>query len=232
MQSKALFVQISGTLLIVVCTFFAAYAYKQRQVEKLEGQVQQLTLQNKQLHAENEYLQKDSLSLSKKSSYKKWMQIEEKADSFVKESKGRFKKAWAMYLVKEANEYQIDPNLVFELLHVESGGTFNPNLVGPETKYGRAYGMSQFMKNTAPWIAKMGGLPYEKKLLFNPYYSMKLSLVYLDFLKEKYGNWNEALTAYNRGMNGLVQYKKKNGHARSSYATIIQNNAKAVAVAN
>ncbi|GGC91899.1 hypothetical protein GCM10007216_23290 [Thalassobacillus devorans] len=155
----------------------------------------------------------------------KWQELEINADRLVKESEGRFKKSWAMFLVRESERYEIDPFLVYELLNVETGGTFNPELVGPSTKYGRAYGMAQFMKNTAPWIAEMGGLPYEDELLFDPYYSMQLSLIYLDYLHEKYGNWNEALTAYHRGVGGLENYKKENGHARSWYAVEIQENA-------
>lgn len=188
--------------------------------EKLEGDKEKLS-------SVNDYLKEQSSENKQKNGYLTWPGIEDQADILVQESEGAFKKAWAMYLVKESKRYDLDPYLVYELLKVETGGTFDPELVGPETKYGRAYGMSQFMKNTAPWIADMAGLPYEEELLFDPYYSMQLSLVYLDYLNSRYQNWDEALTAYHRGMSGLEQYKSEHGHAESWYAVEIQENAEA-----
>ncbi|MBM7554749.1 lytic transglycosylase domain-containing protein [Thalassobacillus pellis] len=170
--------------------------------------------------------QKNPLSLPpKESQVTKWKEMKLTAERLVKESNGNFKKSWALYLVREAKRHNIDPFIVYELLKVETGGTFNPKLVGPQTEYGRAYGMAQFMKNTAPWIADMAGLPYKEELLFDPYYSMQLSMTYLNFLHDQYGNWNEALTAYHRGMGGLKNYKQENGHARSWYAVEIQDKA-------
>lgn len=154
-----------------------------------------------------------------------WQTIEKDAETMMKDSEGRFKKSWAVYMIKEARKYDIDPFIVYELLKVETGHTFSPDTVGPETIYGHAYGMAQFMENTAPWIADMAGVAYEKSMLFDPYYSMKLSVVYLDYLYEKYGRWDEALTAYHRGMTGMENYKKANGTAKSKYATVIQSKA-------
>ncbi|SDB98879.1 Transglycosylase SLT domain-containing protein [Pelagirhabdus alkalitolerans] len=154
-----------------------------------------------------------------------WDNVEEAANEMVEDSNGEFKKSWAVYLINEANAYDIDPFLVYELLKVETGHTFNPDLVGPETQYGHAYGLAQFMTNTAPWIADMANLPYSFELLFDPYYSMELSVVYLDYLYDEYNNWDEALTAYHRGMSGMETYKSQNGTARSEYAEVIQTNA-------
>ncbi|MBN9653701.1 transglycosylase SLT domain-containing protein [Halobacillus sp. GSS1] len=219
-------------LLLVMVTFFAFNQWNHKQEKALEDQKQELKNKNQKLSMEierlqstNEYLKEKPSVGEEESGYHTWPEIEKKAERLVNESDGNFKKSWAMYLVKEAQRYKINPFLVYELLKVETGGTFDPELVGPETKYGHAYGMSQFMKNTAPWIADMAGLPYEEELLFDPYYSMQLSLVYLDFLKNKYNNWDEALTAYHRGMGGLKAYKKENGHAESWYAEEIQEKA-------
>lgn len=229
-------------LLLVVATFFTVNQWNQKQEKALADQKQELKNKNEKLSTEierlqstNEYLKEQPSVEEKENGYHTWPEIEKKADRLVKESDGNFKKSWAMYLVKEAERYKINPFLVYELLKVETGGTFNPELVGPETKYGHAYGMSQFMKNTAPWIADMAGLPYEEELLFDPYYSMQLSLVYLDFLQKKYDNWDEALTAYHRGMGGMKEYKEENGHAKSWYAKEIQEKAEnhtAVVLAN
>jgi len=211
---------------ITLCIMLMLYFYKERTVA-LEKENKNLANQNQQLQSENDYLVSNPTDSQKsKNGYHEWPELDEVAQKMVSESEGRFKKSWALYLVKESKRYDIDPYLVYELLKVETGNTFDPKLVGPPTKYGRAYGMSQFMKNTAPWIAEMGGLPYKEELLFDPYYSMQLSFIYLDYLNHAYGNWDEALTAYHRGMSGLEQYKKENGHAESWYAEKIQRKAK------
>ncbi|MFD1018775.1 lytic transglycosylase domain-containing protein [Thalassobacillus hwangdonensis] len=181
--------------------------------------------QNEQLLSQKEYMSTERKKSAEQNGYFSWNEMEGLAEMLVEDSEGRFKKSWALYLVREATKYEVDPFLAYELLKVETGRTFDPELVGPKTKYGHAYGMAQFMKNTAPWIAEMAGLPYKEELLFDPYYSMQLSLVYLDYLHNEYGNWDEALTAYHRGMGGLEEYKKKNGHANSWYAEAIQEGA-------
>jgi soluble lytic murein transglycosylase-like protein len=229
-------------LLLIATTFFTVNHWNQKQEKALADENQQLENKNEKMEKEierlastNNYLKEQSPKEVEKNGYHTWPKVEKQANRLVKESDGKFKKSWAMYLVREAERYEINPYLVYELLKVETGGTFDPELVGPETEYGRAYGMSQFMKNTAPWIADMADLPYEDELLFDPYYSMQLSLVYLDFLKNKYNDWDEALTAYHRGMGGLKEYKRENGHAESWYAVEIQEKAKnhkTVAIAN
>lgn len=157
-----------------------------------------------------------------KNPYSNWLNTEKLANGFYSKSHGRFKKSWGIFLIQQSRKHGIDPNIVFQLLSVESGRTFNPKQIGPKTKYGRAYGMSQFMSNTAPWIAKMAGMPYQKSKLFDPYYSIELSITYLDFLHNRYGNWNQTLTAYNRGMYGMKQYIQKHGNSKSEYATKIE----------
>lgn len=184
-----------------------------------------LNYQLNQLRSQQEYENSLNLKAEQMNGFYTWPKQEKIAEKLVSASDQRFKKEWAMYLVKEAKRYEIDPYLAFELLNVETGGTFDPELIGPETRYGKAYGMSQFMKNTAPWIAEMAGLPYDEELLFDPYYSMQLSLTYLDYLEGRYGNWDEALTAYHRGMNGLEKFIDREGHAKSWYAKEIQNSA-------
>lgn len=196
---------------------------KQTKMETLMKENRILVAENKQLKATSTY---EIELVNTDEDYKHWAYIEEIAEQMVEDSDERFKKTWAIYLVNEATQYEIDPFLIYELLKVETGHTFNPDLIGPETRYGHAYGMSQFMKNTAPWIADMADLPYSDDLLFDPYYSMKLAIVYLDFLYHKYEDWDQALTAYNRGMTGMENYVRNNGSAKSQYAQIIQTKAK------
>ncbi|MDG5788776.1 transglycosylase SLT domain-containing protein [Evansella sp. AB-P1] len=154
-----------------------------------------------------------------------WMNGMEIANTLYEDSKGQFEEEWGLFLSLEAENRGIDPFLVYELLKIETGGTFDPTLVGPETPYGHAYGLAQFMENTGPWVANMANLEYEHDLLFDPLYSIQLSLVYLEFLYDLYEDWNYALTAYHRGIYGLEMYIEENGHAESWYAVEIQENA-------
>ncbi|MBU9713653.1 lytic transglycosylase domain-containing protein [Bacillus tamaricis] len=155
-----------------------------------------------------------------------WSEANELAEYLYEDSNGRFEKDWGRFLALESIKKDMDPFLVYELLRVETGGTFSPTAVGPQTRYGRAYGIAQFMRNTSPWIAEMAGLPYNHDMLFDPLYSIELAITYLDFLYKQYGDWDHALTAYHRGIGGLQNYIARNGHAKSWYAVEIQENAK------
>ncbi|MBM7097076.1 transglycosylase SLT domain-containing protein [Bacillus sp. H-16] len=157
--------------------------------------------------------------------YDSWQRASIIADHLYEDSDGRFKEEWGTFLALEAERKNIDPFLVYELLRVETGDTFDPETVGPETQYGHAYGMAQFMKNTGPWIADMADLPYEDDLLFDPFYSIQLSVVYLEFLYSQYEDWDYALTAYHRGIYGMEAYVEEHGDAKSWYAVEIQENA-------
>ncbi|NEU30713.1 lytic transglycosylase domain-containing protein [bacterium LRH843] len=156
--------------------------------------------------------------------YNTWINSKHLSEKLYEDSEGAFKKEWGLFLGEMAQKRDIDPYIIYELLRTESG--FDPNAVGPETRFGRAYGMAQFMTNTAPWIAEMAELPYEEKLLFDPLYSIQLSVEYVNYLYNKYQDWDKALTAYNRGMYGLENYMEEYGHAESLYAVEIQENAK------
>lgn len=155
-----------------------------------------------------------------------WENANEIADHFYEDSEGRFERDWGLFLAMETMQKEIDPFIVYELLRVETGGRFDPEAVGPETQYGHAYGLAQFMHNTSPWIADMANLPeYDHDMLFDPLYSIQLAVTYLDFLYSQYGDWDHALTAYHRGIYGMQRYKEENGHARSWYAAEIQEKA-------
>lgn len=168
---------------------------------------------------------KETTDIKWDADYYEWAEARKQAEHLHEDSNGRFERDWGTFLVHQAKKKNIDPAIVFELLNVETGGKFEPDLVGPKTKYGKAYGMAQFMKNTGPWVAKKANMPYSHTLLFDPYYSIQLSIEYLDYLQEKYNNWDKTLTAYHRGIGGLEAYEDKHGNAESWYALEIQENA-------
>ncbi|UOQ93755.1 transglycosylase SLT domain-containing protein [Halobacillus shinanisalinarum] len=234
-KGLVIFIQVGISIILVVGTYLIMNYYKEQETLALVEKNKRLTEKNEQLQAKSDYLLTETEGSKKTKEFKTWSKHTKLANVFYEDSDQEFKKSWALYLIKQSAQYGVDPYVVYELLKVETGGTFDPKLVGPDTEYGKAYGMAQFMKNTAPWIAEMAGLPYKDELLFDPYYSMQLSVVYLDYLHNKYDNWDKALTAYHRGVGGLNDYIEENGHAESWYAKEIQSKAEAyetIALAN
>ncbi|UCZ54527.1 transglycosylase SLT domain-containing protein [Bacillus shivajii] len=225
---KVLFLLLT-ILILGGATFYTGneYVKMKEKVEELESEKeeqlaeQQLELEIHQMKTYIDHIP-EGYDVS---GYDTWLHAKHVADYLYEDSEGRFDRNWGKFLALEAERKGIDPFLVYELLKVETGGMFDPETVGPETKYGHAYGLAQFMKNTGPWIAEMAGLPYDDEMLFDPYYSIQLSVTYLDFLYKEYEDWDYALTAYHRGMYGLEAYIEENGHAASWYAVEIQENA-------
>ncbi len=229
LKNKKYLYMLTGTILSLI----AAFSYTLFQNHELKEDLEKEKAETLMLESEKDYQQMVSFYKQKgkedkpqKSGYVIRKKAEKLSKQFKKESDGRFKEEWGKFLVREALRNDVDPYIVYELLRVETGNKFDPTLVGPETKYGRAYGMAQFMENTAPWIAEMAGMKYEsKEQLFDPYYAIQLSIVYLDYLHAKYDDWDKALTAYHRGIYGLEKYIQKEGHAKSWYAKEIQEKA-------
>jgi soluble lytic murein transglycosylase-like protein len=180
---------------------------------------------NQDMQEMRSHLASKSVSSNLALNYESWLISNEIAAELYLDSDGKFEKEWGLFLGELAQQHNVDPYIVYELLKTETGGTFDPELVGPKTQYGPAYGLAQFMKNTAPWIAEMAELPYRDELLHDPFYSIELSVHYLNFLYSEYEDWDYALTAYHRGMGGLETYIARNGHAMSDYATTIQERA-------
>lgn len=223
---------VLGTISMVLGT---GYLETQEQIEELEQFQLSVQEQNRSKVDENFVEILDEVEKLpggyEVSGAANWQKANQLASVFYEDSKGLFPKDWGLLLALESEKRNIDPMVVYELLRVETGDTFDPDLVGPETVYGKAYGLAQFMENTGPWVAEMAGLPYEHEMLFDPHYSIQLSVTYLDYLYEKYDDWNHALTAYHRGMTGLKNYIEDNGDAESWYAVEIIENAESTATA-
>ncbi|WP_232718561.1 lytic transglycosylase domain-containing protein [Bacillus sp. FJAT-45037] len=212
------------TLAIGTGYFYFQTMELQENVEQSEEVINELQTANEVKEMEMYYAEQ-SKEIEIDTGYHSWVDSRQLAEELYKDSEGQFEKEWGIFLGEVANQYDIEPLIVYELLRTETGGTFDPTLVGPETRYGHAYGMAQFMKNTAPWIAEKAGLEYEYDLLYDPIYSIELAIVYLGFLHDRYDDWDHALTAYHRGMYGLEKYIEENGNAASWYAVEIQENA-------
>ena len=97
-------------------------------------------------------------------------------------------------LIEESARHRIDPALVLAVMHTESGYyNFARSSVG-------ALGLMQIMPATGEMLAREAGIPWTgPDLLFQPELNLRFGVRYLAFLRDRYGNWNEALAAYNWG---------------------------------
>jgi hypothetical protein len=95
-----------------------------------------------------------------------------------------------------ANNYGVPKNLLTGLLYQES--RFNPNIQGPQTKYGRARGIAQFIDATAI---------EEGVNQFDPNSAIPGAARYLKKLYNKTGDWNLALASYNAGYGNVKKHK-------------------------
>lgn len=155
-------------------------------------------------------------------------EFEEKVDTYIAKIDGKIADEDVYHLVREANRHKVPSHILLNLLKVESN--FQEDAVGPQTAYGRAYGIAQFMTNTAPWIADMSEMDYSKDLLLDVQYSITLAAAYLHFLQygddqyhDGYDNWHSSLTAYHRGMAGMQKFKQRQQTTISWYSEKIMD---------
>lgn len=86
--------------------------------------------------------------------------------------------------------YQLDPGIFYRLIRTESA--FRSFAISRA----QAIGLGQMQEKTASYIHK----DHKRGMLFVPYYNLKLSAKYLNYLKHRYqGNWSLVLAAYNWG---------------------------------
>lgn len=113
------------------------------------------------------------------------------------------------FIIEESKEKNIDPFIVLGVIKRESD--FNPNAKGAAGERG----LGQLMENTAKVIAENLGYSYNNDMLLDPEFNIKLTITQLSYLKRVYHyDMHKALTAYNRGQQGLKDYmntKDENG---------------------
>jgi len=109
---------------------------------------------------------------------------------------------YSEYVYKYAEEYKLDPILVFSIIKAESN--FNPNVVSSS----KAVGLMQLMDKTAEEIA--GKLDEEfttTASLYNPELNIRYGTKYFSELMKEYNdNYLLALTAYNAGIGNVKKW--------------------------
>lgn len=110
-----------------------------------------------------------------------------------------------LFIIKECREQEIDPFIVLGIIKRESD--FNPKAKGAAGERG----LGQLMENTARPIAENLGYAYDPDKLFDVRYNLKLTITQISYLYNLYNkDIHKALTAYNRGQLGLVNYMESN----------------------
>lgn len=112
---------------------------------------------------------------------------------------------YSEYVYQYAEEYNVDPLLVFAIIKAESN--FNPNVVSSSN----AIGLMQLMDTTAEELARKLDITFvAKSSLYNPDLNIRLGTKYFsDLLKEYNQNTLLALTAYNAGKGTLKRWMEQ-----------------------
>lgn len=118
--------------------------------------------------------------------------------------KQMYKREYAEYVSKYSNEYEIDENLIYALIKVESN--FKSNAISRSN----AQGLMQLLYSTAEEIAGKNGIELTEEKILEPETNINLGTIYISELINKYDNLEVALAAYNAG-SGNVDKWIKNG---------------------
>lgn len=105
------------------------------------------------------------------------------------------------YVEKYAQEYEIDPFLIYSIIKVES------NFKEEATSHKGAIGLMQLMDKTAKEIAQNNVMEFETGVtLYNPEKNIKLGIIYLANLEDMYNNVPVMLAAYNAGIGNVNKW--------------------------
>jgi hypothetical protein len=109
------------------------------------------------------------------------------------------------FIINECKSKNIDLFVVLGVIKRESN--FNPNAQGAAGERG----LGQLMENTARPVAENLGYVFNPDKLYDSRYNLKLTITQIAYLMDVYDtDIHKALTAYNRGQQGLEEYMQKN----------------------
>ena len=105
------------------------------------------------------------------------------------------------YITTYADEYGVDPYLVYGIIHTES--RFREDAVSPAG----AMGLMQVTPETGEFIAgRMGMDNYTEEMLKDPETNIRMGIYYLSYLEEKFPRIETRLAAYNAGPNRVAEW--------------------------
>lgn len=108
---------------------------------------------------------------------------------------------YSEYVEKYAEEYDIDPYMVYAIIKAES------NFKEDARSASNAIGLMQIMETTAIETANKMDLDVTGKDLFEPELNIKIGVKYFTDLLDKYNdNYNLAIIAYNAGIGNVDKW--------------------------
>lgn len=111
-----------------------------------------------------------------------------------------YKKEYSEYVIKYAEQYGVEENLIYALIKAESN--FNPNAVSHQN----AKGLMQLMQSTAEDLAKKSKINLNNENILEPEVNIQLGTQYIASLLNKYGCVEVALAAYNAGSGNVDKW--------------------------
>ncbi|QAT49510.1 lytic transglycosylase domain-containing protein [Caproiciproducens sp. NJN-50] len=97
------------------------------------------------------------------------------------------------YVEKYAQEYHLEPALVYAVIRSES------NFDADARSRSGACGLMQLMPDTFDWLQESQKDTYSEEDLFRPEVNIRYGCRYLSMMAERYGSLRTALCAYNAG---------------------------------
>lgn len=177
-----------GLVIAVLMSFFFYWGVQRRELEDLSNEEMSLRTEIEQLETIGNWTLE-------------YVKID-KAVDFLSEKKlsqdARRRLTEQLWQISHA--YSIDPLMILAVVAQESHG--NPNARGrmQSGAYSGALGLMQIKLETAQKMAWRFGLRVRSEEdLFKPEVNVTVGTAYLIRLIGKYGNWKEALVAYNLG---------------------------------
>lgn len=114
-----------------------------------------------------------------------------------------YPREYKVLVVQYANQYQVDPLLIYAMMKVES--KYNPEAISRSG----AKGLMQIMDKTGAWGAQEVKIQeYTHDSLFKPEANIQIGCWYVAKLIKQYeGNLNVALAAYNAGSGNVHKWR-------------------------
>lgn len=119
---------------------------------------------------------------------------------YQKISEYLYPKEYSEYVEKYADEYGVNENLIYAVIHTESG--FDPEAVSSVG----ARGLTQITEDTFDWLLTKTGEDYVFDDLFTPEISIKYGALFLSILQEEYVITETVLAAYHAGMGNVSSW--------------------------
>jgi len=123
-----------------------------------------------------------------------------KIDSFL--TRKNHPLEYSEYVEKYASEYAVPKELVYGVIKTESD--FKSDAVSHKG----AVGLMQIMPETYIWLCEKNSDENDNPdLLYTPEVNIRYGVFYLSMLYSQFGNWENALAAYNAGPGNVAKYK-------------------------